>query len=240
LDQTFTHYDFNIINDASEDETEKVLKQCASQDSRIKVFNKSTHDFINARNMMFLNATSEYVAIIDSDDLCSPDKLAEQVKFLDEHPDIDVVGCKIKFGKKASQYRIPHTQNDWTHEYFEKQIEQGENISMLIHFPSIMVRKSTIDRIFKKGIYFYPEMKNGGEDQIFLYTLYLNGAKFANISKPTYLYNYLEFDDSVSGTIGKHFDENNFIFKHIHNKPLEYRLQKVKELYDKYENCESK
>lgn len=240
LDQSFTWYNFIIINDASNDETENVLKQCALQDPRIKVINKSSHDFIAARNMMFLNATGEYVAIIDSDDLCSPDKLMEQVKFLDEHPEIDVVGCKIKFGKKSSKYSIPNSEIDWTHEYFDEQIKKGENISMLVHFPTIMIRKSTIERIFKNNIFFYPELKNGGEDQIFLYTLYLNGAKFANISKPTYLYNYLEFDDSISGTIGKHFDENNFIFKYIHNKPIEERLQRVKELYDKYENYEWK
>ena len=72
-----------------------------------------------------------------------------------------------------------------------------------------MIRKSTLDRIFPNKIYFYPELKNGGEDQIFLYTLYLNGAKFANISSATYLYNYLEYDDAISSTIGKHFDTEN-------------------------------
>lgn len=236
LDQTFTQFEFLIINDASTDNTEKVLTQCAEQDPRIKVFNLGTHNFITARNMMFLNSNSEYVAIMDSDDLCSPNKLEEQVKFLDEHPDIDVVGCKIKFGKKSSHFSVPNTQKNYTHEYFDECIKNGENISMLIQFATIMIRKSALDRIFKNKIYFYPEMQNGGEDTIFLYALYLNGAKFANINTATYLYNYLEYDDSISGTVGKHFDENNFIFKYIHNKPINDRLSKIKELYDKYEN----
>jgi glycosyltransferase involved in cell wall biosynthesis len=238
ISQDFGLFEFIIINDASEDSTQKVLMQCSQQDPRIKIITLSTHNFITARNCMMLNTNSDYVAIMDSDDLCSPDKLAEQVKFLDEHPDIDVVGCKVKFGKLASKYSIPNTQKDWGHDFFEEAIKT-ENISMLLHFPTVMIRKSTLDRIFKNKIYFYPELQNGGEDTIFLYALYLNGAKFANISKPTYLYNYLE-PDSISSTIGKHFDDNNFIFKYIHDKPLEQRLAKVKELYDKYENYKRK
>lgn len=236
VDQTFEDFSFKIINDASTDNTELVLQQCSAQDMRINAYHLSKHNFITARNMMLVNANSEYIAIMDSDDLCSPDRFEEQVKFLDEHPDIDVVGCKIKFGKKASNYSIPKTEFDWTHEYFDEQIKKGENISMLVTFATVMIRKSTLDRIFKNNIYFYPELENGGEDQVFLYTLYLNGAKFANISKPTYLYNYLDDENSISATVGKHFDESNFIFKYIHNKPINERLLKVKELYDKYEN----
>lgn len=238
IDQTYKYFTFFIINDASTDNTELVLKQCAKQDERIKIYNLSEHNFITARNMMFVNAHSEYVAIMDSDDICSPDKLEAQIKYLDEHPDIDVVGCKIKFGRKASNYRIPASEIDWSHDYFDEQIKAGKNISMLTTFATIMIRKSTIDRIFKNKIYFYPEMVNGGEDQIFLYVMYLNGAKFANLSTPTYLYNYLEDENSISATVGKHFDKENFIFKYIHDKPIDERLSKVKELYDKYENYE--
>ena len=139
------------------------------------------HDFIYARNLAFLSATGEYIALIDSDDKCSPNKLEEQIKFLDEHPNIDVVGCKIQFGTKTSNLSIPKTFNSWKDEYFKNELENNnENISMLLHFPSIMIRKETIHRIFKNDIYFYPELKNGGEDQMFLYSLYINNVKFAN------------------------------------------------------------
>lgn len=233
LNQTYKNFNFLIINDASEDNTEQMLNKLMDMDERIKYISLSQHNFINARNAAFRNANSKYIALIDSDDKCSPDKLEEQVKYLDEHPEVDVVGCKIKFGTKTSHLSIPKSTNDWDNDYFQEEIK-NENISMLLHFPSIMIRKSTLDRIFPNGIYFYPELCNGGEDQIFLYTMYLNGAKFANVSKPTYLYNYLEYDDAISASIGKHFNEDNFIFKYIHNKPFEERLKVVKELYDKY------
>ena len=233
LNQTYKNFDLLIVNDASEDDTEEMLKKLIYYDERIKYITLDKHDFINARNTAFINANTKYIAIMDSDDKCSPDKLAAQVKYLDEHPDIDVVGCKIKFGKKTQHLSIPKSRQDWDNEYFQEEIK-NENISMLLHFPSIMIRKSTLDRIFPNGIYFYPELKNGGEDQIFLYTMYLNGAKFANVSEPTYLYNYLEYDDAISASIGKHFNEDNFIFKYIHNKPFDEKLKVVNDLYTKY------
>ena len=164
-----------MIDDCSTDETEEVVKQLQRQDNRIKYIKLNEHDFIYARNLAFLSATGEYISLIDSDDKCSPNKLEEQIKFLDEHPDIDVVGCKIQFGAKTSNLSIPKTFNSWKDEYFKNELENNnENISMLLHFPSIMIRKETIHRIFKNDIYFYPELKNGGEDQMFLYSLYIN------------------------------------------------------------------
>ena len=235
LDQTYKNFEFIIIDDCSTDETETVVNQLQKQDNRIKYIKLNEHDFIYARNLAFLSATGEYIALIDSDDKCSPNKLEEQIKFLDEHPDIDVVGCKIQFGAKTSNLSIPKTFNTWKDEYFKNELENNnENISMLLHFPSIMIRKETIHRIFKNNMYFYPELKNGGEDQMFLYSLYINNAKFANISNATYLYNYLEYDDSISSSIGKHFNENNFIFKYIHNKPLSDRIEITRKLYMKY------
>ena len=126
---------------------------------RIKYIKLNEHDFIYARNLAFLSATGEYIALIDSDDKCSPNKLEEQIKFLDEHPDIDVVGCKIQFGAKTSNLSIPKTFNSWKDEYFKNELENNnENISMLLHFPSIMIRKETIHRIFKNNMYFYIKM----------------------------------------------------------------------------------
>ena len=179
LDQTYKNFEFIIIDDCSTDETETVVNQLQKQDNRIKYIKLNEHDFIYARNLAFLSASGEYIALIDSDDKCSPNKLEEQIKFLDEHPDIDVVGCKIQFGAKTSNLSIPKTFNSWKDEYFKNELENNnENISMLLHFPSIMIRKETIHRIFKNNMYFYPELKNGGEDQMFLYSLYINNAKF--------------------------------------------------------------
>ena len=119
LDQTYKNFEFIIIDDCSTDETETVVNQLQKQDNRIKYIKLNEHDFIYARNLAFLSATGEYISLIDSDDKCSPNKLEEQIKFLDEHPEIDVVGCKIQFGSKTSNLSIPKTFNSCKDEYFK-------------------------------------------------------------------------------------------------------------------------
>lgn len=235
LEQTYKNFEFIIIDDASTDNTEEVINILKQQDDRIKYVKLDKHNFINARNTAFKEATGDYICLIDSDDKCSPNKIEEQVKFLDTNLDIDVVGCKIKFGQKTKNLSIPKSTIEWKNDYFINELEQhNENISMLVHFPSIMFRRDILDKIFNNNIYFYPELSNGGEDQLFLYTLYINNIKFGNITSATYLYNYLEYEDAISSSIGKHFDNNNFIFKYIHNKPLSERIKITKELYDKH------
>lgn len=235
LDQTYKNFEFIIVDDCSTDETKNIIQELQKQDDRIKYIKLAKHNFIYARNLAFLSASGEYIALIDSDDKCSPNKIYEQVKFLNENDDVDVVGCKAKFGDKTPNLSIPKTLMSWNDDYFKNELENNnENISMLFLFASIMIRKKTMNSIFKNNIYFYPELENGGEDQMFLYSLYINNAKFANISNATYLYNYLKYDDSISASVGKHFNENNFIFKYIHNKPLSDRIEITKKLYMKY------
>lgn len=235
LDQTYKNFEFIIINDASTDNTEEILNDIEQTDNRVRHVTLKNHDFIEARNTAFREAKGKYICLIDSDDKCSPNKIEEQVKILENNNNIDVIGCKIKFGKKTSHFSIPNSHFNWDNDFFKSQLtEKNENISMLLHFPSIMIRHDILDKVFSNKIYFYPELKNGGEDQIFLYTLYINGAKFGNINTAVYLYNYLEYDDAISASIGKHFDNDNFIFKFIHNKPFADKIKIVSDLYNKY------
>lgn len=236
LDQTYKDFELLIINDASEDNTEEILKQVEEYDNRVRHITLKEHNFILARNTAFKEALGEYICIMDSDDLCSPNRLEEQVKFLEMNTDIDIVSCKMQFGKKSSMYSIPKQLQAWNNDFFSNQIESAENISMLLQFATIMIRKSILERIFPNGIYFYEEGINGGEDTIFLYTLYFYGAKFSHIITAIYLYNYLEYSDSISGNEGKHYNQENFIFKYIHDKPYKEKKDVILKLYNKYNN----
>ncbi len=88
LNQTFQDFEFIIGDDASTDGTvEKILKY-QDEIEQIHLF-----DFNDYGHMPFLKeqASGEYIAIINSDDVWMPSKLEKQVKILDENP--DVVAC---------------------------------------------------------------------------------------------------------------------------------------------------
>lgn len=91
LDQTYTDFELLLIDDCSTDNTMLVVEKI--KDSRIKIIhNKKNMGIANSRNIGLDNATGEYIALMDDDDLTVPDRFAKQVDFLDIHKDIDVVG----------------------------------------------------------------------------------------------------------------------------------------------------
>ncbi|TSC82458.1 MAG: glycosyl transferase family 2 [Parcubacteria group bacterium Gr01-1014_20] len=93
LTQTFKDWELIVADDGSTDETEKVVLGLAEKDSRIKYL-KGPHfgRIAKISNFGLKEATGEYIAILDDDDYwIDPQKLAKQVRFLDENK--DYVGC---------------------------------------------------------------------------------------------------------------------------------------------------
>ncbi|VTT27044.1 WcaA [Klebsiella pneumoniae] len=81
--QTYTNWEWLIVDDCSTDETFDYLKVLEGQDNRIKVFiNETNSGAAVTRNVALANATGEYIAFVDSDDLWLPEKLSTQLFFM--------------------------------------------------------------------------------------------------------------------------------------------------------------
>lgn len=96
LNQTFSNFCILAVNDASTDNTGKILEDYAAKDTRLRVYHFSENqgepavmqfamDMLNYMNV-------EYVARMDADDICVPHRFERQVQYLDEHPEIDILG----------------------------------------------------------------------------------------------------------------------------------------------------
>lgn len=92
LAQTFTDFELLVIDDGSTDATVAVVE--AFRDPRIVIVRHEQNQGIpRTRNHALERARGEYLANLDSDDLCHPRRLERQVAFLDAHPDHAVVGA---------------------------------------------------------------------------------------------------------------------------------------------------
>lgn len=89
--QTFRDYEFLIMDDGSIDNSAKIITERAKSDCRIRYFYQENAGLAKAANALIMRATGEYIARMDVDDLVAPDRLAEQVAYLDAHPDVSLV-----------------------------------------------------------------------------------------------------------------------------------------------------
>lgn len=95
LAQTYTHLELLIVDDGSTDRTVGIVKDY--EDGRVRLIqNEKNAGPCATRNRGIQAAAGEYIAMLDADDIACPDRLAEQVSFLDSHPDFSMVGSSVE------------------------------------------------------------------------------------------------------------------------------------------------
>ena len=104
LQQTFRDFELLIVNDASTDGCEEILRSFS--DHRIRLLeNKHNLGLANSLNRGLQVAAGELVARQDADDLSHPERLESQVEFLKAHPDIALVGTQAIIIDEFGRYK---------------------------------------------------------------------------------------------------------------------------------------
>lgn len=133
LRQSFADFVFIIVNDGSTDESERYLRTL--RDPRIELINQANAGQGAARNAALRRCRSEYVALMDSDDISNPERLMSQLEYLDAHPDIVMLGTQFEFLVGTAPQRAPAVPVD--HDRIDARLLKGR--AGLCH-PSIMFR----------------------------------------------------------------------------------------------------
>ncbi|MBX0331704.1 glycosyltransferase [Pontibacter sp. HSC-14F20] len=104
LHQTFPDFELLIINDGSTDGTLAILDQL-SEDERVRVLhNDGNQGLTYTRNRGLASSRGAYIAMLDSDDVAHPQRLAKQVAFLNANPDFAMVGSYIDLITPEGQF----------------------------------------------------------------------------------------------------------------------------------------
>ena len=119
-----SHQDWQAlcVDDASTDETLRILRQYAAADARIQVVALSQNGGqARARNVALAKAEGDYVCMLDSDDWFSPDALEKACAVLDAHPSTDAVLFQVDeiYESHVRRYPLPSFETMTGQEAFE-------------------------------------------------------------------------------------------------------------------------
>lgn len=108
LEQTFTDFEFIIINDGATDKSKSIIE--SYHDPRIRIVdNEENSGLAKVRNRGIDEAKAEYIAWLDADDISHPHRLEKQVQILEKNPEIGVCGTWVKTigGEVNHKWRYP-------------------------------------------------------------------------------------------------------------------------------------
>lgn len=188
VNQTFPHFEWLIVNDGSKQEQADFVKKLSMKDDRVRVIDKENGGAASARNVGINQAKSDYIMIIDADDLIEKTHLENLYITMMFNPEIDwVTSDSVGFGEKEYLWK----------RYITSDLEKIENLFV-------------VNSLFKKsallGIGGYREKpKTFNEDWYLYLDLLANGYIPAKIS--TYGFWYRNLCD---GNLRRCLDDNEF------------------------------
>lgn len=177
LHQTYSDFRILIGVDGYVDALLAETLKSYEQDNRIKVFwfkeNRGLTAVLNELLEEGKKLNPSYIARMDADDISRPNRFEKQVRYLEEHPDLDVLGGAIeemdydgKLNGKVIHYPLNHQQ---CFDFFATR-------NPLAH-PAVMFRTSFFDRVSS-----YNALYKKNQDTELWYRAFKAGCKFGNIS----------------------------------------------------------
>ena len=140
INQTYTNFEFIIIDDGSGDNSLNIINKYQKQDSRILVITRENKGLVYTLNEGINQAKGKYIARMDADDISLSNRFEKQIELL-ENSNIDICGC---------HYLLVDEYNNIN----------GLNLTPLSHemcflslaskvpfaHPSVMIRKEFLDK----------------------------------------------------------------------------------------------
>jgi len=97
-EQTLTNYELIVVDDGSTDNTWEIICDHSLKDQRIKASrNETNRGLVVTRNRCLNQCSAPLIAIADADDIFYPQRLSEQARFMEQHPEIGVLGTAVDY-----------------------------------------------------------------------------------------------------------------------------------------------
>ena len=173
--QTFKDFECLILDNGSKDSTRETVVDAIENDNRFQYHYLETANKANALNYGIAIAKNEWIAVLDVDDLWTPEKLKLQAKYILENPDIDIIGTRFTYfgygeGVASKTPLLP--------------LEHDDIVAWLDRCENPFATSSVVYRrdIHFRGVGFYNTMYYSVEDYEIWKKARMRGMKFANLT----------------------------------------------------------
>lgn len=176
LNQSYSNFEFIIVNDGSADKSLSIIQSYT--DKRIVLIeNKENKGLIYSLNKGLEIAKGEYIARMDADDICLPERFKWQVKEFQENPNAMIVGSDYYLLKGGKNTYIKNSNDS----DFQKAI--------LLFTPCFCHPTVMIKNVFKERNIYYDRDFLHAEDYKLWTDLYVFG-EYLNVSRPLLKYRH--------------------------------------------------
>ena len=179
--QTFEDYEVIAVDDGSTDETPRLLARAAALDPRIRVSTTAPRGLPAALNRALERARAPLLARMDGDDLAHRRRFELQVGYLRDHPEVDVVGCRVRLFPARDTGAGMRRWADW-HNALLSHEDMARDIlidSPLAHGSAVLTRRTL------EGVGGWQE-RGWAEDLDLWIRLLDRGARFAKLPERLY------------------------------------------------------
>lgn len=219
IDQTFSDFEFIIVDDCSNDETWEIITKYSKKDGRLVAIKNSENLKISATlNKGILASKGKYIARMDADDWSYPDRIEKQVRFMESHPEIGISGGYVEFC---------NTQMDFVNQRTYPLVDSDIRKKLFRYSP--FCHATTIYRsvlVKKAGLY---DINLYDAEDYDLYFRLGNLAKFANL--PVILYKVRMRSDSISQTKTVRQESLTFFIRHKAVIEYHYKINLADKLF---------
>lgn len=179
LGQTYKNFELIIINDASRDETSRILSMYKRKDKRIKLItNKSRLGVSRSASLGIIKAKGAFIARMDADDIAYPTRLEKQVKFLLGNKHLVAAGgqCDLidSSGSRIGEKKFPQR---------DSKIREMIFMTVPMQQPTLMVNRN----ILPSNFVWYEDNYSSAEELSLLFKLFQYG-ELANLKEKVLSY----------------------------------------------------
>ena len=186
INQTFTEFEFIIINDGSIDGTLKIIESYMGSDNRLVLVNREHRGLIYSLNEGVSLARSDFIARMDADDISHPERLEKQMEAIQKE-NADICGC---------HYYVINRFNKHIYTVLAPLTKESLILYLLLAVPfmhgSVLMRKSFL---IDNGLEYGQGGKFAEDKQLWLQMFSLK-AKIINVDD--FLFYYREISTSKS------------------------------------------